>query len=194
MDDGSTDGTREVLAGFGNRIRMIGQANQGPSVARNRGIEESKGSFLAFLDADDLWVEDKLESQMARFRARPQLQLCSGHLKSFWIPELEHEQLRFQDHPYHQERALLSPCTVLVRREVFRLIGGFDPELRAGEDTDWFMRIMKAGVDYETLPRLLVHRRQHTSNLTRENRPSQERVLDHLKRVLDRQRKGEEPR
>jgi glycosyltransferase involved in cell wall biosynthesis len=188
VDDGSHDGTLGTLRPFGDRVRIFQQENQGPSVARNRGVEESRGEYVAFLDADDLWVEDKIESQMDRFRARPELDLCSGHIKSFWIPELDHERIRVEDHPYHQERALLSPCTVLVKRRVFELLGGFDPELRNGEDTDWFMRMMKAGVEYETLPRLLVNRRQHSNNLTRHHRPSQEAVLGHLKRVLDRGR------
>jgi glycosyltransferase involved in cell wall biosynthesis len=188
VDDGSRDGTLGVLASFGERIRVIHQENQGPSVARNRGIEESRGAFLAFLDADDLWVEDKIETQMSRFHARPELQLCSGHLKSFWIPELDHERRKVEEHPYHQERAMLSPCTVLVKREVFQEIGGFDPGLRNGEDTDWFIRVMKAGMECETLPRLLVHRRQHFGNLTRKTPPSHNTVLVHLKRMLDRER------
>jgi GT2 family glycosyltransferase len=151
-------------------------------------MEESRGGFIAFLDADDLWVDDKLEIQMARFRIRPELQLCSGHIKSFWIPELDHERKKFEDHPYHQERSMLSPCTVLARRELFERIGGFDPALRNGEDTDWFIRMMRSGTAYESLPRLLVNRRQHTTNLTREVRPSQDRMLELLKRNLDRGR------
>jgi len=188
VDDGSSDGTLETLAVFAERIRVIQQENGGPSLARNRGMEESRGAFIAFLDADDLWVEDKLEVQMDRFRARPGLQLCSGRLKSFWIPELDHERRRLENHPYHQERAMLSPCTVLARREVFRRIGGFDPDLRHGEDTDLFIRIMKAGIEYENVPRLLVHRRQHMSNLTREVSPSHDTMLAFIKRALDRER------
>ena len=149
-------------------------------------MEESRGEFIAFLDADDLWVEDKLEVQMDRFRARPEIQLCSGNLKSFWIPELDHERRELENHPYHQERSMLSPCTLLARRGLFERVGGFDPTLRNGEDTDWFIRMMKSGAEYETLPRLLVNRRQHTTNLTRQVRPSQDRMLELLKRNLDR--------
>jgi glycosyltransferase involved in cell wall biosynthesis len=188
VNDGSRDGTSRALAPFNGRILVINQENQGPSVARNRGILESRGEYIAFLDADDIWVEDKLAAQMARFEARPELELCSGHIKSFWIPELDHERRLLEDHPYHQERPMLSPCTVLVKRELFLRIGGFDPELRHGEDTDWFMRMMKAGIVCETLPRILVNRRQHTSNLTRQVRPTRDAVLSHLKRVLDRER------
>ncbi len=190
VDDGSTDGTQEALRPFGDRIRVLSQENQGPSGARNHGLEESRGEFIAFLDADDLWVADKLERQLHLMDARPDLALCSGHIKSFWIDELDHERRQLEHHPYHQSRALLSPCTVLTRRDVFERVGRFDPELRNGEDTDWFMRAMKLGVVMETLPELLVHRRQHLSNLTRTTRPSTDAVLELLKRTLDRGRSG----
>jgi glycosyltransferase involved in cell wall biosynthesis len=188
VDDGSTDTTPQVLAEFGDRIRILRQDNQGPAAARNRGLAESRGEFVAFLDADDLWVEDKLEGQLTLLREQPDVELCSGHLKSFWIPELDDERRRFEDHPYHQERPMLSPCTILTRRAVFERIGGFDPSMRNGEDTDWFIRAMKGDVKIETLPRLLVHRRHHLHNLTRAVRPSQDALLDQLKRALDRER------
>lgn len=188
VDDGSTDATPDVLAGYGTRIRSLRQDNAGPAAARNLGLEESRGEFVAFLDADDIWVDDKLASQIALLRERPDVDLCSGHLKSFWIPELDHERERFENHPYHREQAMLSPCTLLTRRRIFEALGGFDPSLRTGEDTDWFIRYMRAGYRIETVPRLLLHRRQHTSNLTRESRPGREGVLDLIKRALDRDR------
>lgn len=188
VDDGSTDATQDVLQRYGDRIRVLVQENQGPSEARNHGLEESRGEFVAFLDADDIWIPAKLEVQLALMRRRPEVDLCSGHIQSFWIPELDHERVQFENHPYHRSRALLSPCTILTRREVFARVGRFDPELRNGEDTDWFMRAMKLGVTMETLPDLLVHRRQHMSNLTRANRPSTDAVLELLKRTLDRDR------
>ncbi len=188
VDDGSTDGTREALGPFGDRIRLLTQENQGPSAARNHGLEESRGEFIAFLDADDLWIAQKLELQLERMAARPELDLCSGHIKSFWIPELDHERRQLENHPYYQSRALLSPCTILTRRDVFERVGRFDPDLRNGEDTDWFMRAMKLGIVIETLPTLLVHRRHHLTNLTRTTSPSTEAVLELLKRTLDRGR------
>jgi glycosyltransferase involved in cell wall biosynthesis len=188
VDDGSTDDTGKVLETFGNRVRILRQENRGPSVARNRGMEMSRGEFIAFLDADDLWVPEKLRLQMEALEARPELDLCSGELRSFWIPELREEAEQFGDHPYHLQRPLLSPCTVLARRSLFERIGPFDPDLRNGEDTDWFMRMMKSGTVHDTLPLLLVHRRQHTTNLTRTHRGGHEAVLGLLKRTLDRNR------
>ena len=75
VDDGSTDGTGAVLDAFGDRIRSFRQENGGPSVARNRGMEMSRGEFIAFLDADDLWVPDKLRLQLDAMEARPYLDL-----------------------------------------------------------------------------------------------------------------------
>jgi glycosyltransferase involved in cell wall biosynthesis len=190
VDDGSTDGTPAALATFGARIRVIRQENQGPSAARNRGLQESRGAFIAFLDADDLWVEDKLDAQMGRFRERPALELCLAHTRSFWIPELADEARRLTDHPYHRERLVFLPSSIVARRELFERVGGFDPALRHGEDTDWVIRMMRARTIYEAVPRLLLHRRQHTRNLTRQAAPSRDQMLALLKRGLDRDREA----
>ncbi|MGB7730546.1 MAG: glycosyltransferase family A protein, partial [Candidatus Acidiferrum sp.] len=74
VDDGSSDGTGNVLAEkFGDRIRYYAQTNQGVSVTRNRGVQEARGEWVAFLDSDDLWEKDKLESQLdALERITPQ--------------------------------------------------------------------------------------------------------------------------
>jgi len=65
IDDGSSDNSAEIAAAFGPPVRVLRQPNQGESVARNRGMEEARGSWIAFLDADDLWRPRKLESQLA---------------------------------------------------------------------------------------------------------------------------------
>ncbi|MBV6496243.1 MAG: putative glycosyltransferase EpsE [Pyrinomonadaceae bacterium] len=75
VDDGSTDDSKEVLASFGDRIRTIFQQNQGVSAARNRGVAESNGDFLAFLDADDAFLPSKLEKQLELFRADEEIGL-----------------------------------------------------------------------------------------------------------------------
>src|SRR5580692_1260134 len=77
VDDGSSDGTGQILSDiFGDRIRYIAQPNQGASVARNRGVEEARGEWVAFLDSDDIWEKDKLEWQ---FKALEQFSpQCAG--------------------------------------------------------------------------------------------------------------------
>jgi GT2 family glycosyltransferase len=81
-----------------------------------------------------------------------------------------------------------SPCTMLVRAAVFKQVGGFDPRLRAGEDTEWFCRVMMGGIRYTVLPDVLVRRRLHDRNLTRADPPSHAKLLGILKLALDKKR------
>ena len=191
VDDGSTDGTREVAAGYGEEIRYLHQENAGPSAARNRGVEASRGELIAFLDADDLWVPEKTATQVRTLRERPELAFCVGHIQNFFMPERQEDAEEHGDHPYHQRRPGYSPCTLLARRSVFEDVGGFDPDLRHGEDTDWFIRAFASGCEHEVLPELLVHRRLHGENATLREPPSRLRLLRLLKAQLDRRRSGE---
>jgi len=89
VDDGSTDDTRAVLACFADRVKIIHQANAGPAVARNRGVRESRGEYIAFLDADDLWLGDKLSQQVRFLRDNPDIALVyhDWHVVDFGSPE-----------------------------------------------------------------------------------------------------------
>src|SRR3989304_595361 len=78
VDDGSTDNTRTVLTPYMDRIQYIVQDNKGRSEARNRGIHQSQGEFIAFLDADDLWLPDKLSQQVAALDEHEQAVLAYG--------------------------------------------------------------------------------------------------------------------
>src|SRR6266496_3667581 len=73
VDDGSTDHTKELCAQFGSRVRHIPQEHAGAAVARNRGLQEVRGEYVAFLDSDDLWEPRKLETHLAVHRALPQV-------------------------------------------------------------------------------------------------------------------------
>ena len=96
VDDGSTDGTAAVVARYGQQVRYVWQPNSGPAAARNLGLDVMQGEFVAFLDADDLWHPEKLAQQMARFRARPELDYCVAHAQNFWVPELQGEALNLR--------------------------------------------------------------------------------------------------
>jgi len=189
VDDGSTDGTPGILAGYPQTLRVLRQENAGPARARNQGINIATGEFIAFQDADDLWVPHKLSMQMERMLVRADLELCLGHLQNFWEPELREAEERVKDLPVAQPQPAWGPPLMLARRSLFERIGGFDESLRVGEDTDWLFRAREAGVAWEMVPEVLLLRRRHGRNLTANWAAGHQGLAAMLKRSLDRRRK-----
>ncbi|MGH7890213.1 MAG: glycosyltransferase, partial [Thermodesulfobacteriota bacterium] len=188
VDDGSTDGTAALVKDFEN-IRYFSQPNKGTSSARNLGLSESQGEFVAFLDADDLWHKEKLEKQMARFQIRPELDYCITHVKNFWIPELIKEKQNFKHHRHSEALPGFVTQSLMARRIFFEEIGYFNTTLRYSDDTEWFMRAAEHGAVMELLPDVLVFRRIHHNNLSRqEASESREEYLLLVKAFLDRRR------
>lgn len=191
IDDGSTDDTAAVVAGFGDRVRYVHQENSGVSAARNHGLRLARGATIAFLDSDDLLMPHKLETQIAYLEANPAVGMVyASH-------EFIHEDGRYHStcrlHPssatYHR---LLAECkialpSVLVRRSVLNAVGGFDETMRIGEDIDLWVRIARhypIGVIEEPLARI----RRHAANSARtpdDLRVAYFRIID---QNLDRER------
>jgi len=193
-DDGSTDGTGAVVASYGDQVRYNRQEHAGAPVARNLGLSIARGEFVAFLDSDDLWHPEKLQRQMARFEARPGLDLCVTHLQNFWIPDLEHEKARFQNHRLAAALPGYVTPTLLARRSAFDEVGLFNEILRVGDSKDWFLRARERGLATEMLTDILVYRRMHESNMSmqagtrRMTSAMQDAVLRVVKASLDRRR------
>ena len=188
-DDGSTDGTRDVAAAFGARVRYLHQANAGHAAARNLGLAAAAGAFVAFLDADDLWHEDKLARQLARFERRPELGISVTHVRNFWSADAPPPDGGIDPRVMEAVPGYRS-VTLLARRRVFELVGPFDPALRHGNDTAWFLRAAEHGVAMELLPDVLVYRRLHAGNRSRRLAESSRReYLRILKASLDRRRR-----
>jgi glycosyltransferase involved in cell wall biosynthesis len=147
VDDGSTDGTREFLPRQGERLRWVSQPNRGVSTARNRGIEESHSSLVAFLDADDLWHPAKLERQVMRLRDSPAgLVYCgveyvdsTGRSLGVHLPHQRGDVLA--ELTLLKRGILTAPSTLLVRRECLEKSGLFDPRLSTSADWDLVRRI-----------------------------------------------------
>lgn len=184
VDDGSTDGTPGVIAGYGDRVRSIRQENAGPAAARNAGIALATGAVIGFLDADDLWLPHKLAVQMAELTRSPETMICLARMMHF------RESAAPGGPVAEAPGGSFSTCTMLVRAPVFGQIGGFDPRLRSAEDTEWFCRVMAGGIRYTVLPDILIRRRLHDRNLTRTDPPSNGRLVEILKVVLDKKRAG----
>jgi glycosyltransferase involved in cell wall biosynthesis len=189
IDDGSTDGTPAVAARYKD-VRYAKQANAGPAAARNTGIRETQGEFVAFLDADDLWHAEKLERQMARFQMRPQMGWCVTQVQHFWVPELKDEAARFHDHRLSQPVPGYVTGTLLARRAVFESVGLFNPTLNHGDSTEWFLRATASGTHMELLPQVLMYRRLHATNRSRLRASySRDQYLQIIKADLDRRRR-----
>jgi glycosyltransferase involved in cell wall biosynthesis len=190
VDDGSIDGTAEILSSYGDRLRVVRQPRAGVAAARNRGLAEATGELIAFQDCDDLWAPGKLERQLACFRDREDLDLCLGWVQNFWMEEVAHEEAGYQGSRFAEAVPGYSLPVALVRRSVFDRIGAFDPTLRVSEDNDWFLRARDGGLVEHVVPEVLLRRRLHMGNLTRKDLASREALLRNMKASLDRRRSG----
>jgi len=190
-DDGSTDRTLAIAAGREAGVRQVFQPTAGPSATRNLGVRAALGTFVAFLDADDLWHPEKLTRQMARFDARPELDLCVTYARNFWTEELSGEGERFREHARAKAVPGYASTTLLARRQAFVEIGDFDPALWFAAAAEWFVRARELGAVIEIIPETLVYHRMHRENVTRRHTAaSRDEFLAFVKATLDRRRRG----
>jgi glycosyltransferase involved in cell wall biosynthesis len=149
VNDGSTDETAAVLRSYGSAIRVLEQPNRGMSAARNAGIRAAVGRYVAFLDADDWWLPEKVARQVALLESRPEVGFCStaarvvdgdGKLLALWgCPGTSGDVLETL---FAQHAAVAGGCSaVVVRREPLERTGGFDESLRGFEDPDLWIRL-----------------------------------------------------
>jgi glycosyltransferase involved in cell wall biosynthesis len=194
VDDGSTDGTPAIATAYGPQLRYECQANAGPAAARNHGLQEARGEFVAFLDQDDVWHPQKLSRQLSRFEARPELETCVAHVSLWWVSALRPNEVRFQGHRLSRPVPGYVTGTLLARRATFDKVGCFNPALRYGDAADWFLRAAEKAVVQELLPDVLLQHRVHRNNLaTTQAADSRDEFLNILKASLDRRRKTGEP-
>ena len=192
VDDGSDVAASPFVDTYGDPVRCHRQDNRGLGAARNAGVHEVTGEFLAFLDSDDVWAPDKLSSQLAALDADPDLEAVFGRAEQFYDEEVDDEYRR--RHPIKDPLvdAYLSSA-MLIRRTSFDRIGPYDEEHRNGADIDWFLRARENHLRTLMLPATVYHRRLHESNISiTESTANQNRLLA-LKRSLDRRRASGDP-
>ena len=185
VDDGSTDSTPSILAEYGDSIHVIRQSNRGSAAARNTAVSAAHGDWVAFIDADDLWLPDKLSRQMQRCGHYP-----ISHTDSLCFGEAMPEAVLRSSvtTPYSGRvlpqllvRNFISNSTVLMRRDLFLQYGGLDESLHGVEDWALWLRVCadhELGYLPEPVVRYRIHRTSKSMNTRR-------RMLDHLQIIED---------
>lgn len=171
VDDGSGDDTSSRLARYGDRVRLARQGQRGVAAARNHGARLARGHWLAFLDSDDEWLPGKLARQL-RFHAAADWAI--SQTAEIWL----RNGRRVNPHAHHRkpsgefflpslDRCLVSPSAVMLRRDLFDALGGFDESLAVCEDYDLWLRVARRA-RIGLIPEALVLKRGgHADQLSR---------------------------
>lgn len=180
VDDGSTDGSLDVVRQFTPAVQVIQRQNGGIGAARNSALPFLTGEFLAFLDADDVWPPDRLALLSEPLLRDPTLDGATGSVVEFGEAIVESEPT---------PGSLAS--SMLLRRTSFERVGPFREDIRMGEFIDWYARARDLGMKFGAIDNVVLRRRLHETNtgrLQREHRPDYVRVL---RAALARRREAE---
>lgn len=195
IDDGSPDATSEVAARFRDRpnFKYVRQENTGLAGARNRGIAESSGEYLCFLDADDQYLPEKVAKQVARLERNPDLGFAYCDLTTidehdkpvadqFYVSNLKRE-LSGDIFPALITGGYFPPHTVMIRRSVLDQVGNFDHELGGHADYELWLRVAGAGFKAVFIPERLVLYRRHSDNMSKNGQHMGETRLATLQKI-----------
>jgi glycosyltransferase involved in cell wall biosynthesis len=178
IDDGSTDETVQVIHSFGKKVRYFYQSNRGPASARNIGIQQAKGKYIALIDHDDLWLPNKLEKQVPILEKMPGVGLVYSDAFNFYTDSNECPNTCFDlKQPYAGKvfkylfiGNFIPNLTVLVRKECFEKIGYFDVsgKMRMTDDYHMWLQVSQQ-YDFEYIDQPLAKFRRHQNNMSRDD-------------------------
>jgi glycosyltransferase involved in cell wall biosynthesis len=187
VDDGSTDETAAVADSYGPPVRCLRRESEGIALALNAGIETSEGELLAFLDADDLWLERKLEMQLAALEGGADIALC--RVEQFISPDLSDAE-RAALRPPPDEMLGITRGAMVLARDAFERVGPFSDGWVVAEFIDWYAKARDAGLTEVEVPEVLLRRRLHASNTGRRRSDAREDYPRVMRRLLERRRQA----
>jgi glycosyltransferase involved in cell wall biosynthesis len=186
VDDGSTDGTAALARRLGAGVRLVQQPPRGLPATRNHGLRAARGELIAYLDADDLWTERKLEWLVPVLRDHPEIDVVLGHTRRMWSAPA---------HPGGPPRTRLTEPELALhlgaavcRRRAFERFGAFDETFSHSDDWDWFMRVREGGGVIVVHPEVTLHYRRHGKNLSNEVGRGTADLVHTLRKSLARRR------
>jgi glycosyltransferase involved in cell wall biosynthesis len=183
VDDGSTDDSVGIARQFGPLIRTVRQTQSGIPAARNRGISESSGGMIAFLDHDDLLTADSLERRAGVLIENPEIDFVFGRVEQFVSPELA-MAVRNRLPKKLPELAARTAGATIFRRRAFTTAGCFAEALRVGYMIEWIGRAETNGLSHRAIDTLVLRRRIHADNNVHDSKALERHFLDALRSVV----------
>ncbi len=191
IDDGSSDGTRNILRRFGDRIIVLTQDNSGQAIAVNKALAIAQGELIGFCDADDLWTPHKLELQLGLLDHQGDVEAVFGKVEQFVSPDVPEGQRARLEPAVAIMPGELKQC-MLIRRGALDRAGPFDQSLPATFFIAWLGRAKQNGLKSAHVDDIVVRRRLHLGNGGRTNTDAQNReTLLALRKAIKAQRPPE---
>lgn len=187
VDDGSTDRTAEIIQAKYPHVLLLHQSNQGPASAKNLGIAHATGEYFAFLDADDLWIDKKIQSQVEKFNTNPELDIVFGHVVQFYSEDASME-IRSKYRCNTEKMPAYIDSAMIIKRESFMRVGNYDSSLKKGIFVDWYARAMEHKLKIDIVDEIVLRRRIHGNNMGIKRRQSYSDYVKIIKQSLDRRR------
>lgn len=184
VDGRSADRTPEIVRGY-DGVRWMQQPGQGLADARNAGVRAATGRWIAFLDHDDRWPQDKLLYQFTALRARPDAMYVMGWLE-FFVDPFEPPPAQYTAKRLGTPRPGPTPGTVLIRRDAFEEVGPFDDRYAIGCDLEWVQRLSEARLPAAECHDMVLMKRLHGRNLSRQATANREDIFGVLRDRLSR--------
>ncbi len=188
VDDCSRDDSWSIACRLARSDRRISvtrhHQNLGTAAARNTGVRLGSGDLISFIDQDDEWMTEKVSWQAPLLLAPSSFDYSTG--EQYMMLELGHKRPSWCRVEWLNKPMIgYVPSALMVRRDVWNLVGDFDEELRyGGDDTDWFLRVRKLGMRHHFVPNVIVRRHVHNSNNSSNITASNRELLNVVRRSL----------